>query len=315
MRSSHIGDGNILITGGSGVIGSYIIELLKEEYDIVVADITRPKADVKYIRADLTKPITFSGDFETCIHLAARVGGIQYFTKYPVENIRDNPRITANVLDACVNSNLNHIIYTSSSRVYENQAEFPSKEESLPRFPPPSSDYGMSKLIGEYLCKAYHRQFGLKYTILRPANVYGPQEAPDPEYAHVIPELIRKVLSGNFPVEIYGDGKQTRTFTHGMDAARAYKLSIKNKNAVNETFNVSGNKEIKIIDVLKLIWRMAGYTDQLKVRHLPPLQHDTKRRFLSNKRIHEKLNWRPSIPFKDGLLETIKTIKNLINTS
>ncbi|HEY6884006.1 MAG TPA: NAD-dependent epimerase/dehydratase family protein, partial [Nitrososphaeraceae archaeon] len=211
MESSQINNGNMLITGGSGVIGSYITELLKDEFDIVVADIAKPQANVKYVNVDLTKPFTLSKDFEICIHLAAHVGGIQNLTRHPVENIRDNPKMTANVLDASVNSNLSHIIYTSSSRVYENQTEFPTIEESANSSPPPSSDYGMSKLIGEYLCKAYHKQYGIKYTILRLANVYGPREAPDPEYAHVIPELISKVLSGNFPVEIYGDGEQTRT--------------------------------------------------------------------------------------------------------
>jgi UDP-glucose 4-epimerase len=314
LESSQINGGNMLITRGSGVIGSYIIELFKDEFDIVVADIAKPQANVKYVNVDLTKPFRLSKDFEFCVHLAAHVGGIQHLTRYPVENIRDNPTMTANVLDASANSNLNHIIYSSSSRVYENQTEFPTVEESATSSPPPSSDYGMSKLIGEYLCKAYHKQFGM-YTILRLANVYEPREAPDPEYAHVIPELISKVLSGNFPVEIYGDGEQTRTFTHGMDVARAYVLSFMNKNAVNETFNVSGNEEIKIIELLRLIWKMIGQTNELKIKQLSPLEYDTKKRFLSNKKIYEKLDWEPLISFRHGLYETIESIRKVINTS
>jgi UDP-glucose 4-epimerase len=311
MESPRANDGKILITGGSGVLGNYILELLRQEFEVVVADIVKPEVDdgVKFMKVDLRKPFSLSDDFEVCIHLAAHVGGIQYFTKHPVENIRDNPKMTANILDAAVNSKLNHVIFTSSSVVYQHQTEFPTYEESVFHSPPPSSAYGMSKLVGEYLCKAYNEQFGIKYTILRPFNVYGPKEAPDPEYAHVIPELVRKVLSGQFPIELYGTGNQSRTFTHGKDVARAYLLSMNNKNAINETFNVSGNEEIRIIELLRLIWNMTGNSRELKIKHLPPLPHDVQRRFPSNQKILEKLNWKPNVSFKDGLLETIQWIR------
>jgi UDP-glucose 4-epimerase len=311
MASPRINNGKILISGGSGALGNYIVELLRHEFEIVVADIVRPQVDgVRFVKADLRKPFSLSEDFEVCIHLAAYVGGIQYFTKHPVENIRDNPKMTANMLDAAVNSKLDHVIFTSSSVIYQHQTDFPTHEDSVLHSPPPSSAYGMSKLVGEYLCKAYNEQFGLKYTILRPFNIYGPIEAPDPEYAHVIPELIRKVLGGQFPIEIYGTGNQTRTFTHGRDAARAYLLSIKNKDAVNETFNVAGNEEIKVIDVLRRIWDLTGHTQELKIRRLPPFPHDVQRRFPSNQKILKKLKWKPYISFEDGLLETIQWVRN-----
>jgi UDP-glucose 4-epimerase len=305
--------GKILITGGSGVLGSYIAEHLRKEFDIVVADLEKPQIEnVKFSKLDCLKPFSIADDFEIIIHLAAYVGGIQYFTKHPVENIRDNPRMTANVLDAAVKSRVRHVIFTSSSVVYQYQTEFPSNEESVARSPAPSSAYGFSKLVGEHLCRAYNEQFGIKYTIIRPFNIYGPKEAPDPEYAHVIPELVRKVVAGQFPIEIYGTGNQTRTFTHGRDAARAYFFSITNKNAINETFNVSGNKEVKIIDVLKQIWKMTGHTTKLGIKHLPPFSHDVQRRFPSNRKIKEKLGWEPYIPFEEGLLETVKWIRSTI---
>ncbi|MGI0009809.1 MAG: NAD-dependent epimerase/dehydratase family protein, partial [Nitrosopumilaceae archaeon] len=243
----EIKGGQVLITGGSGVIGSYVIDSLKDEFDVVAVDKVKPEGDVKFVNVNLLEPFSISKDFEVCIHLAALVGGIQFFTKHPVENLRDNLRMVSNLLDAVINSKVNHVIYTSSSVVYQHQTQFPTHEESVDNSPPSTSAYGMSKLVGEHLCKAYNEQFGLNYTVLRPFNAYGPREAPDPEYAHVIPELIRKVLSGNYPVEIYGSGKQTRTFTHGKDIGRAYYLTIKNKNSINETFNVSGNDEIQII--------------------------------------------------------------------
>lgn len=309
MKSQKIGDGQLLITGGSGFVGSYIIKLLKEEFDIVVADRFRPQSETKYVKVDLTKPFSLTRDIQVCIHLAAHVGGIQYFTKHPVENLRDNPVMTSNLLDAAVNASVKQVIYASTSAVYEHATNFPSTEESATYCPPPSQPYGFSKLVGEYLCKAYNEQFGLKYTILRPSGVYGPGEDPDPEYGHVIPHLIRKVLSGQFPVEIYGTGQQTRTFTHGEDTAQAFLQSIKNRNALNDTFNVCGNEEIKIIDLLHLIWTMTGHKEELKVKHLSPFPHDIKRRFLSNRKMNEKLGWKPLISLRQGLAETIEWIR------
>ncbi|MCH7561416.1 MAG: NAD-dependent epimerase/dehydratase family protein [Thaumarchaeota archaeon] len=305
----EINGGQVLITGGGGVIGSYVIDALKDEFDLVVADKVKPEADVKFVNIDLTEPFSISKDFESCVHLAALVGGIQFFTKHPVENLRDNPRMVTNLLDTVTNSNVNHVIYTSSSVVYQHQTQYPTPEESVSNSPPPTSAYGMSKLVGEHICKAYNEQFGLNYTVLRPFNAYGPREAPDPEYAHVIPELIRKVLSGQNPVELYGSGEQTRTFTHGKDIGRAFYLAIKNKNSINETFNVSGNEEIKIIDLLRKIWRISSHKEELKIKHLEPLPHDVPRRFPSNKKIEEKLGWKPQILFDEGLLETMKWIK------
>jgi UDP-glucose 4-epimerase len=309
MKSQKIGNGQILVTGGSGFIGSYIIELLKEEFDIVVADRFKPKSDTKYVDVDLTKPFSLTKDFEICIHLAAHVGGIKYFTKHPVENLRNNPIMTSNLLDAAINASVKQVIYTSSSSVYEHATTFPSTEESFADCSTPTLPYAFSKLVGEYLCKAYNEQFGLKYTILRPSGIYGPGEDPDPEYGHVIPHLIRKVLSGQFPVEIYGTGEQTRTFTHGKDTARAFLHCIKNKNAINDTFNVSGNEEIKIIELLRLIWTMTGHKEELKVKHLPPFPLDVQRRFVSNRKIIEKLDWKPRISFRDGIAETIEWIR------
>jgi len=305
----EIKGGQILITGGGGVIGSYVIDALKDDFDIVVADKIKPAENVKFVNIDLTESFSISNDFESCIHLAAFVGGIQFFTKHPIENLRDNPRMLTNLLDAVSNSNVNHVVYTSSSVVYQHQTQYPTPEESVESSPPPTSAYGMSKLVGEHICKAYHEQSGLNYTVLRPFNAYGPREAPDPEYAHVIPELTRKILSGQFPVELLGSGEQTRTFTHGKDIGNAFYLSLKNKNSINEIFNVAGNEEIKIIDVLKKIWKMTGHNEELKIKHLDELPHDVPRRYPSNKKIQEKLGWKPQISFDDGLLETIEWIK------
>ena len=111
-------------------------------------------------------------------------------------------------------------------------------------------------------------------------------------------------------MKIYGTGEQTRTFTHGKDTAQAFVYSIKNKNAVNDTFNVCGNEEIKINELLRLIWTMMGHKEELRVKHLPSFPYDIKRRFLSNRRINEKLGWKPLISLNRGLAETIEWMRN-----
>jgi len=311
MKTQSIKNGQILITGGSGFIGNHVIDALSNEYDIVVADLIKPKSKkTRFQKIDLRKPFSISNDFKTCIHLAGFVGGIQYFTKHPVENIRDNPKITGNVFDACVSADVKHFIYTSSSVVYQHQKKFPTKEKDVSTSPPPSSAYGISKLIGEYFCKAYNEQFGMDYTILRPFNAYGPGEAPDPDYAHVIPHLIKKVISNQYPVEIYGSGNQTRTFTYGTDIGNAFKKCIENKSSYNETFNVSGNEEIKIINVLRKIWEITNQKRKLEIKHIPTFKDDVKRRYPSNKKIKEKLNWSPQVSFDEGILKTIEWIKS-----
>jgi len=311
MGSTKIEGGDILITGGSGFIGSYVINALKKNYDVVVVDLLKPQNDdVKFVKIDLRKSFSISSDFKICIHLAGFVGGIQYFTKHPVENIRDNPRITGNVFVASLKAGVNQVLYASSSVIYQHQTKFPTKEEDVSDSPPPSSAYGLSKLVGEYFCKAYKEQYGMNYTILRPFNAYGPGEAPDPDYAHVIPQLIEKVLSGQYPVKIYGSGKQTRTFTHGSDIGLAFRMCIDNKAAFNETFNVASNEELKIIEVLEKIWKETGQKQKLKVKHLKPLKDDVLRRYPSNSKIKKKLGWKPQVLFDDGLRETINWLKN-----
>lgn len=302
--------GQVLLTGGSGFLGQYIIDSLKD-YDIVVADQVRPKGmKVKFQRTDLRKPFKISKDFEIVIHLAAYVGGIQFFTKHPVENIRDNPKITGNVFDASAGANVDHIIYTSSSVVYQHQKKYPTSEESVQSSPPPSSAYGLSKLVGEYFCRAYQEQYGLDYTIIRPFNAYGPGEAPDPDYAHVIPILAKRVLRGQYPVKMHGSGKQSRTFTHGKDIASAFRIVIENSKSKNENFNVAGNKEYSIMQVLQKIWKICNKSKLLKVEHLKPLPHDVPRRYPSNKKIKQMLGWKPMVNFDDGLKETITWLRH-----
>jgi len=302
--------GKILITGGSGFIGGYLINQLKREHDVTVIDKNPPKYRVDYIIHDLRKTFKIDKSFDICIQLASIVGGIQYFRSHPAENVHDNSLILSNVFEACVNSNIGKVIYASSSVVYQYAKIFPTPEEETERIPPPSSAYGLTKFLGEYFCKSYYQEYGLKYTILRPFNAYGPGEPPDMDYAHVIPQLIRKVFTGQYPVPIYGSGEQTRCFTYGSDIAEAFELSLYNKAAENQIFNVSSDEEIRIIDLLQKIWDKTKQTRSLKVKHLPSFPEDVIRRYPTSEKIMKALGWKPKISLDVGLTRSIAWIKN-----
>ena len=156
------------------------------------------------------------------IHLAAIVGGIAQLPQAPAHAARDEQRPLQRASSArrwtC---GVERLVYVSSSMVFERATEFPTTEEHLLDCPAPRSAYGFSKLAGEVYCRALHDEHGLPYTICRPFNAYGPGELPDdePGIAHMVPDLIQKVLAGQRPLQIFGSGEQTRTLTHIDDIA------------------------------------------------------------------------------------------------
>ena len=155
------------------------------------------------------------------IHLAAIVGGIGNFHKLPHTLTEVNNALYNAIFRAALEQPVERLVYVSSSMVFERAKEFPTTEEHIRDTPIPESAYGFSKLTGEIYCHALHDEHGLPYTICRPFNAYGPGEMPEdePGIAHMVPDVIRKVLAGQRPLQIFGSGEQTRTLTHIDDIA------------------------------------------------------------------------------------------------
>jgi len=314
----------ILVTGGAGFIGSEVVkQLLERGYQVRVADdLSKKEARVakecEFFKLDLTKKeaaLRAMEGIDYCIHLAAKIGGIGYFHKYPATILSENNKMYSAVFEAAVTQKIKRIIYLSSSMVFESTNRFPSKESDLDKIPPPVSSYGFSKLVGEWYCRAFRDEYGLPYTIIRPFNAYGINEAPGEEigYAHVIPDLIKKILSGQYPLELLGNGRQTRCFTHVSDIARGIILALESEKAVNGDFNIGSEKEMRMLDLAELLWRKCNADKPFKVKYVKGFKYDIKRRVPSSKKAKKILKWEPKKKFDQELPEIINWISHSIS--
>jgi len=319
-RKSYKMKEKILVTGGCGFIGSEVIKkLLEKGYEVTVADnLSKPESSVKegyeFIKIDLTdkqKTEDLFKGVDICVHLAAKIGGIGYFHKYPAWILSENNKIYSSTFEAAVKNKISRMVYISSSMVFENTSIFPSKEEHIVNTPPPSSAYGFSKLIGEQYCKAFKDQYGLNYSICRPFNAYGINEAPGEEigYAHVIPDLVKKMISGQYPLEMLGDGEQTRCFTYVGDLAEGIVKVMESEKAVNEDFNISSPEETKMIDLAKKLWNVCEMEKSFEVKFVSGFKHDVKKRIPDTSKMKELLGWEAKTKLDDGLKEVVDWLK------
>lgn len=313
----------IVVTGGCGFIGSEVVrKLLARGYTVRVVDnLSKPESSVKegyeFIKGDLTDKEaaleTFRG-MDVCINLAAKIGGIGYFHKYPATILSENNKIYSSTFEAAVSNKLKRMVYVSSSMVFESAKVFPSKESDVHAIAPPVTSYGFSKLIGEQYCHAFWDQYKLPFSICRPFNAYGVNEFPGEEvgYAHVIPDLIKKILVGQYPLELLGDGTQIRCFTHVSDLADGIIAVAESGKGVNDDFNIADPRPIAIKDLAGMLWKLSGSTKSLKIRYLPGFPFDIKKRIPDTTKITRMIGWKAKMPLEKGLKEVIQWIKSTL---
>lgn len=311
---------DILVTGGCGFIGSEVVKrLIGRGYGVTVADnLSKPESSVKqgykFVNVDLTDKAETSKLFkgyDVCLHFAAKIGGIGYFHKYPATILSENNKILSSVFEAARDKGLERVIYVSSSMVFEKAEKFPSKEEDINEIRVPISHYGFSKLIGEWYCTGFHEEFGLAYSIVRPFNAYGINEMPggDVGYAHVVPDFIKKVLTGQYPLEILGKGNQTRCYTHVSDLADGIITVMESDKALNNDFNLSSSRETSVLELAQIVWDKCGDGRPFKANFIPSFKHDVQRRVPDVTKAKQVLGWETKIKLEDGLDEIINWLK------
>ncbi|HKM49738.1 MAG TPA: SDR family NAD(P)-dependent oxidoreductase [Candidatus Bathyarchaeia archaeon] len=307
----------VLVTGGAGFIGHRVVrKLVDQGANVTVVD-NLSKGAMKNLE-ELTGRIEFKNDdllqtkvvkkslqdTEICFHLAAKIGGIGYFHKTPAQSLRDNSMMNFNLWDAAIRTGT-MMVCLSSSMVFERTNVFPTPESALQDSPPPVSGYGFSKLVAEYIARTYHEEFGVKYLIFRPFNAYGPGEMTGEYvgYAHVIPDLIKKTLSGQYPLEILGSGEQTRNYTYVDDVAEAIMYVTERRE--NDDFNIGTGDEMSVRKLAMWIWRLCGRKEPFATKQTPGFEHDVQRRVPDVTKIRQ-LGWKPKVAMAEGLATTIK---------
>jgi UDP-glucose 4-epimerase len=314
----------VLVTGGAGTIGSAVVRrlLTDSSWEVRVADHREPplwmREGCEIRTGDLREPLTAGSAVHGCshvIHLAAIVGGIANFHKLPFTLSEVNNALTGAVAHAAVEHEVERFVYVSSSMVFERATEFPTTEAYLDDCPTPRSAYGFSKLAGEVYTRAAHDEHGLRYTICRPFNAYGPGELPDadePGIAHAVPDLIHKALTGRRPLEIFGSGEQTRTITHVDDIADGVVTAMASPAGENEDFNISASQELTVGELARLIWEACGNDpDEFELRHLPTFAVDVQRRWPSVEKAKRLLDWEAQIDVHDGIAQTVEWLRGI----
>jgi nucleoside-diphosphate-sugar epimerase len=249
------------------------------------------------------------------IHLAAIVGGIANFHKLPHTLTEVNSALYNAVVRAALDHEVERFTYVSSSMVFERATEFPTSEEHIRDTPIPQSAYGFSKLTGEVYCRAAHDEHGLPYTICRPFNAYGPGELPEdePGIAHMVPDVIKKVLDGQRPLQIFGSGEQTRTLTHVDDIADGIVTATASPAALNEDFNISASEEMTVDEIVRVIWDECGHdADDLELERLPTFEVDVARRWPDVAKAKRLLGWEARIGVRDGIRQTVEWLRAVV---
>ncbi|HEX4188361.1 MAG TPA: NAD(P)-dependent oxidoreductase [Solirubrobacteraceae bacterium] len=311
----------VLVTGGAGTIGAAVVRRLLGDpaYEVRVSDQRMApqwmRESCEVHTGDLRTPEearTATAGCTHVIHLAAIVGGIANFHRLPHTLTEVNNALYNAVIRAALDAEVERFVYVSSSMVFERAELYPTPEDYLPQCPVPVSAYGFSKLTGEVYCRAAHDEHGLPYTICRPFNAYGPGEVPDdePGIAHAVPDLIRKVLAGQRPLEIFGSGEQTRTLTHVEDIADGLVTAMSSPKALNEDFNISASRELTVAEIARIVWEACGADpEKFELEHLPSFAVDVQRRWPSVEKARRLLGWEARIGVEQGIASTVDWLR------
>jgi UDP-glucose 4-epimerase len=334
----------VLVTGAAGFICGYLItELLDAGHEVVGVDNFSKYGPVRrsfdsnpryhFVEGDakdgglLTE---LAAGSDQVVAGAAMIGGISYFHEFAYDLLAENERITAATFDAAIDAyrrgRLQKITVISSSMVFESASVFPTPEGAQLTSPPPLSTYGFQKLATEYFARGALQQYGLPYTIVRPFNCVGVGERRalrDTDVmsgnvklamSHVVPDLVQKVLKGQDPLHILGDGSQVRHYTYGGDLARGIRLAMESERALNDDFNLSTARSTTVRELAEVIWRkINGDERPPALVSDTPYEHDVQMRVPDVRKAREILGFEATTSLEEMLDEVIPWIREEIS--
>jgi nucleoside-diphosphate-sugar epimerase len=299
----------VVITGCSGFIGSHLTEaLLQAGNEVIGIDCLTDyyptgikEGNIKgflghrnftFLRKDILdmdlRSIVKDADF--VFHLAAQPGVRASWGESFSIYARNNILVTQRLLEACKGSGIKRFVYSSSSSVYGDVKEMPIREDAPTR---PVSPYGVTKLAAENLCFLYFKNYGLPAVSLRYFTVYGPRQRPDMAFQL----FISSIMNGR-PISIFGDGKQTRDFTHVSDVVAANILAMKN-GSVGEVYNIGGGSRISMNEAIGMIEEASDRKAHVLYKDVQ--KGDMRDTYADIRKSSRELGYQPKVSIKSGL--------------
>lgn len=299
----------ILVTGGRGFIGRWVVENLTVKRGANPDDIIIPdsKKDDLRIFANCKK-LMKKNKIDVVIHLAAKVGGVGYSQKFPASQYYNNILMDLQVVEAAKENDVEKIVLVSSACAYPKNAAYPLTEDELWGGLPQETNlaYGIGKRILTIQAEAYRKEYLTNAVVVIPNNAYGPGDNFHPEYSHVIPSLIRKCLAGENPLIIWGDGTPTRDFLYVKDFAEGVVLAAE-KLEDSQPVNLGSGQETSIKELVEIIKKLTGHTG--KVFYDTTRPNGQPRRSVNIKKAQQLLKFQPQYTLEQGLRETIDWYK------
>lgn len=307
---------NILITGGSGFIGSHLVDrLLSEDNTVTVLDghsnnviVIDNFSEGKYsnltynprltvIDANILSDIDYLfKDIDIVFHLAALTRP-QWSILHPLETDEVNTRGTLKILQHCVDNKVKRIIFASTSNIYGDQDVYPTPEDVKSD---PMNMYALSKLIGEQYCRLYQKLYGLEWNAIRPFNAYGPRMPITGIYTSAVATFIN-VLKNDLPLQMFGTGEQRRDFIYVDDIVDQMILMATSK-TYGHSFNCGSGTNTSINELYDLICKLMG--KRIEPERLPQ-QFEPKSTLADITKAERLLGWKPKISLEEGLRRTI----------
>ncbi len=293
----------VVVTGGAGFIGSHLVDALVarglrvrvvDNFTTGRRESLNPAAELLTadIRDATTLPPAFAG--ADCVFHTAALPRVMVSIEHPVETHMTNVVGTLNVLVAARDSGVRRVVYSGSSSVYGDQPILPLTESMAPN---PLNPYALQKLTGEQYTRIFHKLFGLETVTLRYFNVYGPRMATEGAYVTVLSVFLRQKRAGE-PLTIYGDGAQTRDFTHVDDVVRANCLAMEAPAADGRAINIGRGRNLSVNRIAELI---GGPTV-----HLAPRPGDARHTLADISQAREILGWEPEVATEDAVRELVR---------
>jgi UDP-glucuronate 4-epimerase len=290
------------VTGAAGFVGSHLAEaLVAAGHDVTGVDCFTDYYDValkeenaralaelgcEVRRVDLAEDALDFARYDGVFHLAAQPGVRSFGDVFPLY-LRHNVLATQRVFEAAARDDV-EVVFSSSSSVYGAAERYPTPEDTRPR---PISPYGITKLACEQLADAYERAFGLRCTVLRYFNAFGPRQRPDMAFTRIV-----LALANGTGFDLFGDGEQTRGWTYVSDVVDATIAAMGHGHGV---YNVGGALEASMNETIALLERISGAV--LDVTRHPPVPGDQRRTNADTTRIRAELGWVPRASLEDGL--------------